>query len=994
MSIRNLVDRYAQNRDYYITDRYNETQLRADFLDPLFELLGWDITNRGGRPTNEREVILEEPLRSNYTESTKKPDYTFRLFSERKFFLEAKKPSVDIANGIESALQVRRYGYTAKLKISVLSNFEYLSIYDCSRPVLPTDTANTCLIVRIHYTAFEARQEDLIRWLGKESVYSGGFDENWREIENNLNQFSVDSKFLDQINSWRVQLGEKIHSIIPTIDEVRLNDFVQSYLNRIIFLRVCEDRNIELYQTLLNYAGTSDFNRLLTKFEEADRRYNSGIFDAYLSNEIVKDISSVFWDIIKQLYYPESPYSFSVFSSEILGNIYEVFLSKRLVINEGEVLLVLKPDHADRDVITTPTHIIQDIIQFTLRNKISTATIDEILQMKVGDISCGSGAFLLEAYQYIIDTLIDKYKIERPEVLIQTNIETFKLPFAIKRQVLVGCIFGIDKDFNAVEACKFGLLLKLLEDENNESLNGIQILPNLDSNIKYGNSLLSATDVSSSNIAREVNAFNFGDTRYDVIIGNPPYMSSEDMIRYTPLEVSFYINKYQSAFKQYDKYYLFIERGLNLLTENGVLGYIVPSKFTKLGAGLKLRKLLTDGGYLERLIYFGANQVFQNRSTYTCLLILSKPSHLEFEQFQPRSLSEWKVTNKSTITFERKAIETLDNDAWLIVPPNLIEAYQRIWNISDSLADIVGDANIFNGIQTSANSTFVFTPSSEANNIYTFEKGGAIYQIEKEFTKPYFETPRRGINMDTYTLFKSNSRLIYPYEVVNGNANLISLEQIQIRFPLAYNYLIALRPVLSAPTRNIMPPPATPNEWHRFGRSQNIVRCGQPQKIIVGVLSQGNKYAIDFEGTYITSGGTAGYCIVNIPVDHPYSIYYIQAILNSKYLEWITGLSGEIFRGGYIARGTKLLKRLPIPRIDFQNVSQIELYNQIIDIQERLVNVGTIISSLGLAQRDRIIREREFLALKEIQDQNLNNLFGLGVLDSQIPTITEMYEID
>ena len=134
-----LVDKYHANRNNYIKPAYNETQLRTDFLDPFFSILGWDINNTGSKPTNEREVLLEEALKENASSNTKKPDYTFRLFSERKFFLEAKKPNVKIETENNPAKQVRRYGFTAKLKISVLSNFEYLAIYDCSQKVQEDD---------------------------------------------------------------------------------------------------------------------------------------------------------------------------------------------------------------------------------------------------------------------------------------------------------------------------------------------------------------------------------------------------------------------------------------------------------------------------------------------------------------------------------------------------------------------------------------------------------------------------------------------------------------------------------------------------------------------------------------------------------------------------------------------------------------------------------------------------------------------------------------
>ena len=130
MEIRDLIRRFETEHDRFTKVSYNETQLRTDFLDPFFTMLGWDITNMQGKPTNEREVLVEEGLRSEANENTKKPDYTFRLFAERKFFVEAKKPFVKVETDPQPAKQVRRYGFTAKLKISVLTNFEYLAIYD------------------------------------------------------------------------------------------------------------------------------------------------------------------------------------------------------------------------------------------------------------------------------------------------------------------------------------------------------------------------------------------------------------------------------------------------------------------------------------------------------------------------------------------------------------------------------------------------------------------------------------------------------------------------------------------------------------------------------------------------------------------------------------------------------------------------------------------------------------------------------------------------
>ena len=671
MTIKQLIEKYQSDRDYYLTNKYNETLLRSDFLDPFFELLGWDIKNNERKPTNEREVILEEALKTNASENSKKPDYTFRLFSERKFFLEAKKPSVKIEADNETAKQLRRYGFTAKLKISVLSNFEYLIIYDTSVKVEKEDTFQKALVKKYHYTEYESKFKEIKHLLGKEEVYSGAFDNEWKAIENKLNQYSIDNLFLKQINEWRKALGTEIHKYEPKIDEQQLNDVVQSYLNRVLFLRVCEDRNLEDYQTLLKFANANDFKSLIKKFEQADKRYNSGLFDQLLKDKIIENISSVFWTIIQHLYYPESPYSFSVFSSDVLGSIYEIFLSEKLVIQNGTVELVKKPENIDRDIVTTPTFIINDILRNTVLSKCKDKTDTEILKLKFADIACGSGAFLLELFQLLNDILIDYYLKADKTKLIQTNINTYKLPFEIKRNVLLNCVYGIDKDYNAVEATKFGLLLKLLESENLNSTHKTKpVLPNLSENIFFGNSLLNPSQVEKKN-QTEINPFDFSKIRFDVIVGNPPYMKSEDMKNITPLELPLYKVNYISAYKQFDKYFLFLEQGLDLLTDDGILGYIVPSKFTKVGAGKKLRELLSEKEYLHSIVSFGANQVFADKTTYTCLLILNKKPQNTFQYAEVKSLNSWKVREPEAVKYTSKKTKELDREVWVLVSPEL-----------------------------------------------------------------------------------------------------------------------------------------------------------------------------------------------------------------------------------------------------------------------------------------------------------------------------------
>jgi len=989
MTIKDLVYKYHSNRDAYLSAAYNETQLRMDFLDPFFELLGWDIKNKAGKPTNEREVLLEEPLKADASSNTKKPDYTFRLFSQRKFFLEAKKPNVKIEDDCDPAKQVRRYGFTGKLKISVLSNFEYLAIYDCSVNVKEDDIASTARIALYHYTEYEAAFDKIKQLLSHEVVYSGEFDETWKYIEDQLKLYSVDSLFLKQINDWRIILGKEVFFHKPGLNIENLNDIVQCYINSVIFLRVCEDRNLETYKTLLNFADTEDFNSLIKKFREADKKYNAGLFNHPLVEEIISNNSSSFWIIIRQLYFPESSFSFSVFASDILGSIYEIFLGEQLIILDGEIELQKKPETIDRDIVTTPTFIIQDILRHTVLKYCEGKTDKEILASLFADIACGSGAFLLETYQLLNDILIDYYLEHEPLVLRQTSVNTYKLPFNIKKQIVENCIFGIDKDYNAVEACKFGLLLKLLEDEENSTI-PVHALPNLRHIIHFGNSLIDPAKTSAEN-RTEINPYDFGQVKFDVIVGNPPYMATEHMKQFTPLELPLYKTYYKSSYKQFDKYFLFVERGLSLLKPNGYFGYIIPSKFTKVGAGKKLRELLVAEKSIQQIISFGANQVFNNKTTYTSILILSKQKNDTFSYREIKNLKEWKVRDFDNNISETVETSNLSSDSWFLIPPFLKETYNSILSQSRNLEDVIGKKNINNGIQTSANDVYVIKPIKEEDDFIFFEKMGSVIKIEKGITKPYYETVRKKgeVRLDTYRVLEPNSKVIFPYLIENGKANFIAVEDLKINFPHAYDYLHSNKQRLEG--RDIKPKPLTIHEWYRFGRSQYLNLGSISPKIIIGVMSSGGKCPIDFSHTLHTAGGTAGYCSLFLSDDSKYSIYYIQAILNSRYVEWIIHLRGEVFRGGYIARGTKVLEKLPVRIINFEDDQDKALHDRISDIQESLIRIQGQIDIKQETGGRLIPLQREFESLKVELDFALLELYNLGENDNLVPLISELY---
>lgn len=989
MSIESLIKKYEANQEYYRSAKYNETQLRTDFLDPMFELLGWDIKNEQEKKTHEREVLVEESLKSSKGESAKKPDYTFRLFSERRFFLEAKKPNVNITNTSSPAKQVRRYGFTAKLKISILSNFEHLAIYDCSSPVNEDDEPTNSRIKIYHYKEYIEKFDEIHDLISQQSVYSGDFDKHWVEIEDKIQKFSVDDLFLEQINEWRINLASNFLAIRPEIDETELNDLTQSYINSIVFLRVCEDRNLEEYETLLQLSNVKDFESLVNKFSEADKKYNSGLFDLPHIKDFFSNKNSYIWEIFKSLYFPESTYSFSVFSSDILGNIYETFLGDIISIIDGKPVISRKPENIDRDIVTTPIHIIRDILRKTVTPMLDQKDATKILSTTVADISCGSGAFLLEAYQLIHDTLVDFYLSNDKKQLDQTSPNSFKLTFDLKKELLLNCIFGIDKDYGATQACKFGLLLKLLEGENNDTITS-PVLPILDDNVFFGNSLIDSS-MSDEDIDQSINSYDFNEKTFDIIIGNPPYLSTEGMKSVTPKELKLYKSNYASAHMQFDKYFLFVERALDLLSEDGVMGYILPLKFMKVGAGKKLREILSSKKHVSDITSFGANQVFEDKTTYTCILILNKSESDDFAYTEVKSLDSWKIRTIGSAEINTVKNDTISSETWLLMSKELEPLHKKITDSSETLENIIGSENIINGIQTSANNIYIHKPSNEDADYYYFTKDNINWKVEKELTKPYFKTSQGSDGLHSHRKFQANAFVIYPYEKIDGKVKLVELNDIKFRCPFLYEYLLAYEAKLNNATRDIQPEPKTANEWHRYGRHQSLDNCAVPTKIIVGVLSQGNKYAIDYSGALISSGGTAGYCMITIPEDLPYSVYYIQALLNSKYGEWIASLHGEIFRGGYIARGTKVFKNLPIIEIDFDSEQSKKVHDDIADAQKKIIASFTEIDKNQSNPRKRLLSERQYKKLVKKMDALLEKLFDLKDKDSLIPIISEIY---
>lgn len=658
-TILELTERFDANREAYLSGKYKEAQVRLEFVDPFFKALGWDVHNEQGYSEAYKEVIVEDAI--TVGDATKAPDYCFRIGGTRAFFAEAKKPSVNLKDDISPAFQLRRYAWSAKLPLSILTDFEEFVVYDCRVKPVKSDKASTARTLYITYVDYEKRWEEIASVFSRDAILKGSFD-RYAESKKLKGTAEVDDAFLKEIESWRDLLARNIALRNPGMTRRELNYAVQRTIDRIVFLRICEARGIEDYgmlMALLN--GQHVYPRLFELFRKADDRYNSGLFhfkeekdrpeypDGLTPGIAVDD--KPLKEIIRKLYYPESPYEFSVLPADILGQVYEQFLGKVIRLTSGHRAVVEDKPEVKKagGVYYTPTFIVDYLIEHTVGLLLDSKTPTQAEKLRILDPACGSGSFLIAAYQYLLDWYRDWYAAHEAEkwakgknpTLYQGPGGDWRLTTGARKRILLNNIYGVDIDPQAVEVTKLSLLLKVLEGESDETLTAQmklfheRALPDLGDNIKCGNSLVGTDyyhdlqiDLLDEDSGYRINPFEWSvefnqvmtSGGFDAIIGNPPYSyrnATEEMLR------PYYLREYSFAEGNFELYKFFVERGLMLLKSGGLLGHIISASFLVQPSFKKMREGLISNYVVERLSPLGP-KAFKNATVDTCILIVKK----------------------------------------------------------------------------------------------------------------------------------------------------------------------------------------------------------------------------------------------------------------------------------------------------------------------------------------------------------------------------------
>lgn len=652
-----LVERFERNKSQYMSASYNETQLRREFLDPLFEALGWDVNNRRGFTEAYKDVVHEDSIRVG--EHAKAPDYGFRYGGQRVFFLEAKKPAVNIRTDVAPSYQLRRYGWSANLTISVLCDFEELAVYDTQVRPRPTDKASVARVAFWTYRDYVDRWDEIASILSRDAIPMGSFDRFSRDSTRRKGTAQVDAAFLQEIEAWRSHLARVIALRNPNIGTRQLNFAVQRTIDRIVFLRICEARRIEDEGRLRDAAnGSGTYARLLELFQVADDRYNSGIF--HFRHERNRDDESLdvitplltiddatLKSILRGLYYPECPYEFSVLPADILGRVYEQFLGKVIRLTPGHQAKVEdKPEvRKAGGVYYTPSYVVDHIVRSTLGDLLRSRTPATASKLRVLDPACGSGSFLIVAYQFLLDWHLEWYEKDGPQKHVRQLVKgphgEWRLSTSERKRILLNNIYGVDIDSQAVEVTKLSLALKVLEGETSETLGQTmklltdRALPDLDANIKCGNSLVGPDFYERQEqlflVEEELERVNVFDWQtafpevmsaggFDAVVGNPPYIRVH---RLDAILKQYLWREYESFAEKGDIYACFIERGLSLLRDGGLISFITPNTWSSLQSFRHLRKLVLDCSNIVQLVRTPP-RVFRNATVRTLIFALQR----------------------------------------------------------------------------------------------------------------------------------------------------------------------------------------------------------------------------------------------------------------------------------------------------------------------------------------------------------------------------------
>ena len=694
--------------------------------------------------------------------------------------------------------------------------------------------------------------------------------------------------------------------------------------------------------------------------------------------------SDVLAKIIKRLYPPKSPYRFDVIGVELLGSIYERYLGNTIRPTAKQVRVEEKPEvRKAGGVYYTPKYIVDYIVKNTVGKVIEGKTPKQIEKIRILDPACGSGSFLIGAFQYLIDYHV-RYLTAHPKEahvhplfpdLIPDGNGGHRLSVTRKARILRNNLYGVDIDPQAVEITMMSLYLKALEGEKSQLPPKQSLLPELKYNIICGNSLIGPDIYEQGNLFDEeerdrINAFDWNSEAagfgrimkeggFHCVIANPPYIRIQTLQEFSPAEAAYLKSRYLSATSgNFDIYVCFVEKGLSALRQQGRVGFILPSKFFQTDYGTPLRELLTSGQSVEKVINFSHMQVFDGPTTYTCLLFLAREptQNVEYIKIEDRTKLESLEGIKSLIPSY-----TLSSRPWVFAGRRQRAIFQKLNTDSTHLLEL--PVSISRGSSTGADDVFILTKTPRTG--FYLSRDGESVRLERSILR----IPLYATDFGRYLFTPSeDNRIIFPYRVDGDSSSLISEEEFKAHFPRAFEYVRKRKKRLK--TRKQF------THWYAYSAPRNLA-LHDTANLLVPLLADRGLFSEFPSGQHrfclMASGG------FSISLGHavPVSPKYLLALLNSNLLFTYLRSISNVFRGGWITCTKQYVGVLPIRLPPSKPISAKQLHGRIVTLVDRMLDANKKKHSGKLApsQLDRL--EREIAATDEEIDELVYRLYGI-----------------
>jgi type I restriction-modification system DNA methylase subunit len=605
--IAEIVSRY-NNLSNKEKKELNEAKTKQSFIEPLFNVLGWDTSDY-------KEISMEEnvPLIGRV-------DYALKINGVSRLYVEAKKLGADLNNS-DHIKQAVTYAYSKGINWALLTNFSEIHLFNVNES---RDKSPVRFSLEDYISDF-----DRLWLLSKDSISNDLLDKEavkWGFIAQPI---PIEERLFRQLRQWREKLFNQLLHHNEWLKEENIDEIIQKLFNRLIFIRTAEDRKIEdpqlrsaIHYWERNGRKKDELKASLNEiFGYYRTHYDSELFEYHLLEDprlyIYEDTLA---DIINRLYDipgTRACYNFNIIDADVLGQVYEQYLgyvNKHIVEKakqsqirmafggnlDTDYKLVEKKQHRkEQGIYYTPKFVTDFIVKETVGRFLQEHNYNENLNIKILDPACGSGSFLIRAYDELLKYHAD-VRSKSP-----TEMDSFD-----RMPILTGNIFGVDLDQQAVEIARLNLLLRGLSSQG--------ILKPLKDNVKRGNSLISGTDEELKGYFgknwRDKHPFNweyeFKDIMknggFDIVIGNPPWVSvsgKHKSLDMSDKEFEYLFDNYAINSYAPNLYEIFILRSLDLLKENGYFSFIVPDRFVANQQFISLREKILKQFTIEKLLF-------------------------------------------------------------------------------------------------------------------------------------------------------------------------------------------------------------------------------------------------------------------------------------------------------------------------------------------------------------------------------------------------------